>query len=89
MFIGCPKLKSLPQRFENENTYINEMDLINGFGRASLGFGSNPPTGSGRAQGSLHIYYWILGNCTHGSCDYTLLDAAITFRDRNETCMKS
>ena len=28
---ACPKLKSLPQRFENENAYINEMYLINGF----------------------------------------------------------
>ena len=28
---ACLKLKSLPQRFENENAYINEMYLINGF----------------------------------------------------------
>ena len=28
---ACPKLKSLPQRFENENAYIKEMYLINGF----------------------------------------------------------
>ena len=28
------------------------MDLVNGFGRASPGFGSDPPTGSGRVQGS-------------------------------------
>ena len=26
---ACPKLKSLPQRFENENIYINEVFLIN------------------------------------------------------------
>ena len=32
------------------------MDLINGFGRASSGFGSDPPTGSGQAQGSLQLY---------------------------------
>ena len=49
-----PKLKSLPQIFENENACINEMGLINGFGRASLGFGLDPLTGSGRAQGLLH-----------------------------------
>ena len=47
-------MKSLPQRFENENTYINEMYLIHGFGRASPGFGSDPPIGSGWAQGLLH-----------------------------------
>ena len=28
---ACPKLKSLPQIFENENIYFNEMYLINGF----------------------------------------------------------
>ena len=28
---ACPKWKSLPQRFENENVYINELYLINGF----------------------------------------------------------
>ena len=27
----CSKLKSLLQRFKNENAYINEMYLINGF----------------------------------------------------------
>ena len=32
----CPKLKSLVQIFENEKGYINEMYMINGFGRASL-----------------------------------------------------
>ena len=31
------------------------MDLINGFGWASPGFGSDPPTWSGRARGSLHV----------------------------------
>ena len=31
------------------------MDLINGFGRASPGFGSDPPTGLGQARGSLHF----------------------------------
>ena len=30
------------------------MDLINGFGWASPSFGSDPPTGSGQDQGSLH-----------------------------------
>ena len=30
---ACPKLKLLPQRFENENVYINEMYLINEFDR--------------------------------------------------------
>ena len=34
------------QIFENENAYINEMYLINGFDRASPGFSSDPPTGS-------------------------------------------
>ena len=37
------------------------MDLINGFGRASSSFGSNPPIGSGQARGSLHLktsYWW-------------------------------
>ena len=52
---ACLKLKSLPQRFENENAYINEMDLVNGFGQASSGFGSDPPTWSGQARGSLHL----------------------------------
>ena len=33
------------------------MYLIKGFSRASSGFGSDPPTGSGRARGSLHILY--------------------------------
>ena len=28
---ACPKLKSLPQRIENKNVYINEMYLLNGF----------------------------------------------------------
>ena len=31
-----------------------ELDFINGFGRASPGFSSDPPIGSGRARGSLH-----------------------------------
>ena len=31
------------------------MDLINGFGQASSGFGSDLPTGSGQARGSLHL----------------------------------
>ena len=30
------------------------MVLINGFGRASQGFGLDPPTRSGQAWGSLH-----------------------------------
>ena len=30
------------------------MNLINGFGQASPGFGLDLPTGSGRARGSLH-----------------------------------
>ena len=36
--MGFPQIESLPQRFENENAYINEIDLINGFGRVSPGF---------------------------------------------------
>ena len=31
------------------------MDFINGFGRTSPGFGSDSPTGSGWARGSLHF----------------------------------
>ena len=31
------------------------MDLINGFGRTSSGFGLNLPTGSGQARGLLHF----------------------------------
>ena len=34
----APKFKSLPQRFENKNVYINETYLIKGFGRASSRF---------------------------------------------------
>ena len=34
------------------------MDLINGFGRASPGFGLDKPTGSGRVQGSLHKVFF-------------------------------
>ena len=40
---------------------MNEMYLINGFDRASLGFGSDLPTGSDRAQGSPHC--WSLHLC--------------------------
>ena len=31
-------MKSLPQRFENENDYVNEIYLINSFGQASPRF---------------------------------------------------
>ena len=31
------------------------MDLMNGFGRESPGFGLDLPTGSGRARGSLQL----------------------------------
>ena len=55
--MGLPKIESLPQRFENENAYINEMYLIKGFGRASPGFDSDPLIGSGRARGSLQYQY--------------------------------
>ena len=48
-------MKSLSQRFENESANINKMYLINGFDRAPPGFGSDPPTESGQAQGSLHF----------------------------------
>ena len=57
MFMGLPQIEMLPQRFENENAYIIEMYLINGFGQVSLGFGPDPPTGSDRARGSLQVAY--------------------------------
>ena len=47
MFMGLPQIEIASQRFENENAYINEMYLINGFDRASSGFDSDPPTVSG------------------------------------------
>ena len=37
------------------------MDLINGFGWASSGFGSDPPIGSGQARGSLHLVVFVFG----------------------------
>ena len=39
------------------------MDLINGFGRASLGFCSVPPIGSGRVEGR----YTLVVSKRHGS----------------------
>ena len=53
MFMGLPQIEIASQIFENENDYINEMDLINGFGQASAGFASDPLTRSGQARGSL------------------------------------
>ena len=52
---ACPKMNPLPQRFENKNAYMNEMYLINGFDRASPGFGSDSPTGLDRARGLPHL----------------------------------
>ena len=46
-----------PQRFENENVYINELDLIKGFGRASPGFrfGSANWVGSGSGVATMVV----------------------------------
>ena len=51
---ACPKLKPLPQRFENENVYMNKWILLMASARRPWGCGLNPPTGSDRARGSLH-----------------------------------
>ena len=54
MFRACPKLKSLLQRFENENVYINEIYLISDIVVSEHpGSGSDPPIGSGQ-KGVLH-----------------------------------
>ena len=52
MFMGLPQIETTSQIFENENACINEMDLINGFSRASPSFSLDPPTGSGWARGA-------------------------------------
>ena len=54
------------------------MDLINGFGRASPGFGSNPPIGSGELEGcyknsavpyaSFHLAHMDFVTCTNLPC---------------------
>ena len=58
---ACPKLKLLPQRFENENAYINEMDLINGFdkrlrsGVVGFQFGSTNRVRSGSRVATCNV----------------------------------
>ena len=56
-----------------------KMDLIDGFGRVSPGFGSDPPTGLDRARGSPHLHtsgsHFIFEGDKHDVLPHTVYDS--------------
>ena len=58
------------------------MDLVNGFGRASMGFDSDLPTGSGRVRGSLQLtFFFSCLRAQSSSSDGRLVGSSIAMSD--------
>ena len=64
------------------------MDLINGFGRASPGFGSDPPIGSDRAWGSLHVGFQFLNASLVMMCRPSILSLDTCIDLKGVTCIQ-
>ena len=60
--MGLPQIEIASAKIENENAFINEMYLIKGFDRVSLGFWYGPANrvGSGLGVASILIILFLL-----------------------------